>query len=549
MKGSVVGQLAWSLGVICTATWPFAQAVRSAGVQDQQVLRVTTHLVEVHVVVHDKQGAPVEGLTRGDFTVVDNGKEEQISVFSVESNRRMQEPIEPLPPNIFSNRVARQGGIPTNVAVILLDGLDTTFWDLAYARRQLIKLLTQLQPQDRVALYFLGRQLSVVQDFTGDPSPLLEALRRYRPQTAAQLASNVQTPAMQDRFEGLSGLAAVAATQLDAGMTVLMLMDESVRQYSAERVLDALLAIAEHLSGLPGRKSLVWIAGEIYLPLQDNPHLSDKRRRLILTLNHADVAIYPIDARGLFIDPDFHAEDHDFAHFDRGEHGRALDAMNFAIFAANYIARETGGRAFYNTNDLRTAMRTALGDSEVTYTLGYYPSHAKWDGEFRPIKVLVNRKDVEVRHRHGYYARTALPVENADPIALLKDAAENPLDATGIGLTVRARPRDGAADQVEIAVNVDARDLTFQPVKGLWTVRFDTWVGQYSNKGASLEGVSKTTSADLKEETYLKILREGGVSLTFEERIKPGAQELRVAVRDAASGSVGSVRIPLADLH
>jgi VWFA-related protein len=547
MKGSVVGQLAWSLGVICTATWPFAQAVRSAGVQDQQVLRVTTHLVEVHVVVHDKQGAPVEGLTRGDFTVVDNGKEERISVFSVESNRRMQEPIEPLPPNIFSNRVARQGGIPTNVAVILLDGLDTTFWDLAYARRQLIKLLTQLRPQDRVALYFLGRQLSIVQDFTSDLSPLLQALRGYRAQTAPQFASNAENPAMQSRFEGLSGPAALAATQLDAGMTVLM--DKFVRQYSAERVLDALLAIAQHLSGLPGRKSLVWIAGEIFFPLQDNPHYSNKMRRLILVLNNADVAIYPIDARGLFTDPDFHAEDHDFAHFDRGEHGRALDAMNMAIFAMNYMARETGGRAFYNTNDLRTAMRTALDDSEVTYTLGYYPSQAKWDGEFRPIKVLVNRKDVEVRHRHGYYARTALPVENADPIALLKDAAENPLDATGIGLTVRASPLDGAVDQVEVAVNVDAQDLTFQPLKGLWTVRFDTWVGQYSNKGASLEGVSKTTSADLKEETYRKILREGGVSLTFEEKIKPGARELRVAVRDAASGSVGSVRIPLADLH
>jgi hypothetical protein len=80
-------------------------------------------------------------------------------------------------------------------------------------------------------------------------------------------------------------------------------------------------------------------------------------------------------------------------------------------------------------------------------------------------------------------------------------------------------------------------------------VRFDTWVGQYSNKGESLEGVSKTTSADLKEEAYRKILRAGGVSLTFEEKMKPGAQELRVAVRDAASGSVGSVRVPLADLH
>jgi len=166
---------------------------------------------------------------------------------------------------------------------------------------------------------------------------------------------------------------------------------------------------------------------------------------------------------------------------------------------------------------------------------------------YRPIKVRVNREGVEVRCRKGYFA-TAEEAPVKDTVAILKEAALNPLDATSVGLTVRARRLGGAGDGLEVAVDVDAKDLTFQPTKSLWSVRFDTWLGQYTNTGASLEGISKSTSADLKPDTYQNIMAEGGVSLTFKEKMKPGAQELRVVVRDASSGSIGSVRIPLEGL-
>jgi VWFA-related protein len=557
MKGPAIGAVARTLGLIWAGYCALTGGGHSLSAQNQQVLRVTTRLVIANVVVHDRKGAPVADLTRDDFTILDGGKEEKIAVFSVNSRQAMQGPLEPLPANVFSNRVARQGGIPASVAVILVDGLGMDYVELAYARQQLTKFLSQLQPQDRVALYALGRQLRVIQDFTSDPSPLLEALRQYRGQVtgATDLTSRNEAPPTHSL--GLPDRGAATATLFEAGLVDLL--NSRSTGYQRLRGLDAIQAIANHLSGLPGRKSLIWLTVGLPLPQEfppridlhhpesggGNPLLEKKVRETILALNQADVAVYPVDARGLFTNPDFNAENEGRVHFEEGAHGRTLDFMNLQIQTMIYWAGGTGGRAFYNTNDLRGALRTALDDSEVTYSLGYYPTHGQWDGRYRPIKVRVNRESVEIHHRQGYFALADAPIEEKGRIALLKEAGQNPLDATGVGVTVRLRKfKSDAGDQLEIAVSVDPHNVTFQAANGKRTVLFDLWAGQYSNQGEPLGGISKTVAADLKEETYQKLMRER-LNLTLNEKVERGAEELRVVVRDAHSGLVGSVKIPL----
>ena len=109
--------------VLSTSAWASPGASRTTS----QTLHVTTRLVVVNVVAHNKKGELVEGLTQRDFTILDNGKPQQIRVFSVKRSETKRVPSKPLPPNVFSNRVARGGDVPVNVAVILLDGLDTSF--------------------------------------------------------------------------------------------------------------------------------------------------------------------------------------------------------------------------------------------------------------------------------------------------------------------------------------------------------------------------------------------------------------------------------------
>ena len=177
----------------------------------------------------------------------------------------------------------------------------------------------------------------------------------------------------------------------------------------------------------------------------------------------------------------------------------------------NFFAHETGGRAFCNTNDLKGAMRVALDKSEVTYTLSYYSSHDQWNGEYRPIKVLVDRKGVEVLHRRGYLTKSQIEGENsADRVALMKTEAYSPLDATGLGVTVRLSRREvSLAGGLKFTVYIYTGGLSFQPSSEGWAVSFDVWAGQYSNPGDSLGGIVKTVSGKLQSKDYQKIQQAG----------------------------------------
>jgi hypothetical protein len=320
--------------------------------------------------------------------------------------------------------------------------------------------------------------------------------------------------------------------------------------------------MADHLSGFPGRKGFIWLTDAVPLPRPcqavielnnagaggGNPLVAEKFEQMLQALNQDDVAVYPIDARGLFSDPDFDASREGRPPFELGASGSALSGMNCIISGMIYLAQQTGGRAFYNTNGLAEAMRTALDDSELTYTLGYYPSHGQWNGEYRPIKVRVKREGVGVRYREGYFAGAETQVENKDGVTVLKEAAQNPLEATGVGVTVRLRPfKSTVGEQLKITVSVDPHDLAFDLVNGRWTGLFDVWAAQYSQQGKPLGAILKTASWNLKEEDYQQVMREG-LSLTFNEMVKRGAEELRVVVRDAPSGSLGSVKVPLRKL-
>jgi VWFA-related protein len=570
-KGSRSRHLALASAFLLASGWLVLQSAPTPAAQNAPAIHVTTHLVQLNVVVHDKQGDPVSGLRKDDFTILDGGKKQQISVFSVTEGNAMQPPLEPLPPDVFSNRVARQGSVPTNVSVILLDGLFTKFEDQAYARWHLIKFLTQLQPQDRVALYTLGDKLSIIQDFTSDPSPLIEAIRQYQGHVPTPPQPGVQNAAALYHFQDLTGAAALAGRQLDGGLYNLAHRSLHGEGWPAKaRVLDTLLRafedIADRLSGLPGHKSLIWMTGIIprdftllfdeggRLEMMKTGPLSNQMLRTAEALNRADVAIYPIDARGLFTDPAYSATEQygklnprvDSAGNANAIFHSQLNAMVDETVDFSFVGEKTGGRGFYNTNDLKGSLRKALDDSEVNYTLGYYPDHNQWDGRFRPVKVKVDRKDVEVRYRAGYYADAQPVVTEKNRLTALKEAAESPLEATGVPVTVRIQPYEADnGPHCRVTVHIEVRGLDFWQDKGLRHVSFQTWVGQYSSRGSSVGGILKTVSADLKENEYQKFLSQGGLNLTLDQRVKHDAKELRVVVRDGTSGALGSVRIPL----
>lgn len=516
--------------------------------QEAPTVRVTTRLVVVNVVVQDKKGAPVEGLSREDFTVLDEGQPQSISLFSVETARR-QLTTEPLPPNTFTNRPADSGNLQS-VTAILLDFLNTRWQDRVYAKEQVVKFLQQLQPDDRVALYSLGTGLRVLHNFTTDSASLVRALKRQKDTDTTHVEASI--PEEADTGDA----------EIDAILNELFQqMADFYVQDRARRTADALVDISNHLSSFPGRKNLVWVSSSFPISIgMDEMVLGSTRNRQMLTpdieravraLNDANLAVYPVDARGLVVGlPDISQRP---PARSRGRPSALIDnrALNLSHDTMNLLAERTGGRAFYNNNDIKGAIRRAIDDAQVTYTLGYYPAHNKWNGDFRRIRVSLTRKGARLRHRTGYFTLLPRPPAEADPetrrLDLVREA-QNPLPSSSVGLTVHIKPlRSAGTLAVRLDVRLDLSQLTLAEQNGRHTGTLDWLFGQFHSEGEKLRTAMQTTALSLSQ-ANLQEAAHSGVQISKLIELAPSAEQLVVVVRDVPSGNLGSVFIPLKPL-
>lgn len=500
----------------------------------QQPLRVTTRLVELSVIAEDRDGTPVADLTRDDFALFDGGRQERIAVFRVEASGERRTRPQPLPPNVFSNRVDELGTAPSSATVILFDGLNTRLADQPYARQQILKFVQQLKPGDRVALYVMGRGPRVLQDFTEDPSVLGKALSHLTGQMSPSLEAPLYDPAVTAGAHFESWL----------GELTFDLYDHFAAD-RAYRTVRALVAIADHLERLPGRKNLIWVSGSFPLSLaQDSVALPRKTaqekkpipevERAVRALSRSNLAIYPVDARGLIAAQEYSGD-------LRKPQLRNPDTADFAVMGS--LAERTGGRAFFNNNDLAAALRRAADDARTSYVVGYYPSHDAWNGKFRKLEVRVRRPEVALHYRRGYFAQPEEPAEPWYRESVLNAAIWSPVDATGLGLMVRAAPAGSGG--LELGLQVDARDLAFRQKDDKWECGLDVWLVQLDRKEHELRRDAHRNNLRLDPATYERIMAAKGLMLVEHLAPAPDALLLRVLVRDIASGALGSLTIPL----
>jgi len=496
----------------------------------------------VDVVAQDKKNQPVKDLTKDDFELLEDGKPQTISVFSVEGQvaPAAGAPLAPLLPGTFTNRPTRPSDFPASATVILLDGLNTSPADLALARREVAKFLRQLQSQDRVALYSMGRDLWIVQDFTNNSSLILKALEGMHAERNAPAGPQLSSLLTPD--ESVVKLAALIAPQI-VGM--------SLRGFEA---------IGQHLADVPGRKNLIWISNGFSLtstaPIPKNPY--DPRtttqnsppnesifvpqiQKACRVLGKYNVAVYPIDARGLLLGMNAMEED------VVGPMKRAVKEMEKAHDSGYMLADLTGGRALYNNNDISGVIRSAIDDSKLVYVLGYYPTQKKWDSKFHAFKVRVQRPGVKLLYRSGYLA---VPEEQnpnpADAESALGRAVLSPLDSTAIGLRARLQKTGTGGQPVTIDLRVDVNDLALNHDKDRWKGTLEVVIAQRTSTGQSPVDSARKHSVNLNlKEDYNTQLKTEELELFFPVTPDPQAVELRVVVRDANSGALGTVSIPL----
>ena len=354
----------------------------------------------------------------------------------------------------------------------------------------------------------------------------------------------------------------------------------------ATRTAAALDTIAGHLQGIPGRKTLIWISGGFpvqlglhksvdsvpqsnsgnrqsrgraagggggkgggrsaatgqsgmpsanssanlattQLPGTDTSFGSDVVRA-IRALNEADVAVYPVDARGVMTPVAFGA--------DRGSIGkRSKPAKAFGPPDYNYetletLAIETGGRAFHHINDLSAAIQDAAGDARVSYSLGFAPAADSLDGSYHRLEVTVNRPDAKARYRPGYVASP-----DAAMAPTLTEAIANPVPLAGIGFSVHLDPVEGG---YKASVTIDARNITLEPKDGKWTgsVQFLVVVGK----------VEQLTTIPLSlSDAVFHQVQERGLSLGARVKTPPGTTGFSLGFRDIPSGVVGTLHVAL----
>ncbi len=515
----------------------------------QTAIRVSTKLISVSAIVRDKHGAPITDLTKDDFTILDGKTQRPIDVFTVVRTSVAPPEPQPLPPGTYSNELGAREDSPSNLTIILLDSLNTPSFDRSFPRAQIKKLLLTLQPQDRIALYALGSRFRVLHEFSSDAQSLLDALNKNEDVELLDIdtpPSPGNTNARNRQLVPLAEENAAVATAQQAGNRAVL-------------TGAALRTIAEHVSYLPGRKSLIWISEDfpIYLDVGTVPQGANGKKPASTTENElvaraldaAHIAIYPIDARGLETRNDSPDADPDE---ENAKQAANLDRTS----NMQTIARRTGGRAFTDTNGIMKSVRETIDSSRVAYELGFYPNDIEWDGSFHKLTVKVNRKDAQVVARDGYLALPE-PAPSAELLsATLLDAARGRIEATGIRFTVRVDPlppdaNDAAAPvakgQMKLTLTLDPSQFALRLAPDSSGALVDTLAiafVAFDAKNAMLDRAGLSLPFKLDAASYDRAVKEG-VRYTRTVNVPAGAAELRVVVYDAGSTRVGSVRVPV----
>ena len=512
-----------SLSLLAVSLWAQNQAPDAI-----PTFQTGTRLVQVDVVVQDKKGA-VEGLAKSDFTVFDNGVPQAIAIFSVREMKNISRTT-PLPEGVFANRPINQEGEPVAGTVVLFDRLNTPPEDQAYARLQALKYIEKTSRHEQIAVYSLNKTLTVLQTFTGDRDRLEQAVNRSNPELSVDLATG-------DLLKGVNdGLFAQSS-----GNVVLHGLQETranARLRREDITAAAFATIARHLSGLPGRKKLVWITTSLPISFTEQREYNGistveyqsygpKMDRSIRELNDANIGVYPVDPRGA-----------------------GTDLADSNTSSALILAHMTGGKASYGNNDLAGAIEEVLTDTDLTYTLGFYPSADKLDGKFHEVTVRVNRPGVEVRSRRGYSASLPpKPLTVARRLGFLDAWFQEPLEATDISVRAMANRISGRPGYYAVEVIVDPKELQLTQKNGRWTGSFDLAI--VPDVGHKTKGLQQTIRVNMTQERYVQAVT-GGIIVANPIKVtdvkgKLLAKNLRLVVIDGSSGKAGSVRVPIGD--
>jgi VWFA-related protein len=559
-------------------------------------LRLNSRLVDVAVVALDKKGRPVTDLKPEEIEIYDNGRRQQVSFFTQAGSGSETAPVatpqQPAPdePQVVSNRGDLAPHSPLNngnTTVLLIDSSSVAFFDMNYARSEMLRFLKTVPADERVGLYILQRfGFQVLLEPTTDHERVASTLTKWMP--TAQDLQNAQSQEQQNRQQidwvhsngdlayvngngengaapsaNLSGQAATDANKYSPDPKLRRLGETT-----GQDALDLLARVGRHLAAIPGHKTLVWAASDNVLADWTNSAVSREERggqfldplamRARETLNEAHVSVYPLDVSQLegggitadtrnrnIIPVGKSDRDSSFSEMGdmapNGRNGRDTARMQQDTHtiqgAFRDLAEATGGHAFRRAGDIAAELQQVVADGRAAYLLSFHPD-APADDLYHHIVVKSTRAGLTLRYRTGYlYAKEPATIKDR-----IRQAVWDAGDANGIGLSARLA-RDGNTTTAKLTVA--ATDLALAQQADRWTGKLHIVVAVRDDSTLKASLTGRTIEMRLKPATYQSSLREGlAVDQPIAEAAHP--QLIRVLVIDENSGRIGAVtlRIP-----
>jgi VWFA-related protein len=555
----------------------------------------------VDVTVTDRKGQPVTDLKADDFEVLQNGRPQRITNFSYASAQPAAatltaaasarapakgQPAEPPapPPRLKPEQVRR-------ALALVVDDLTLSFESTASVRDALKKFVdNQMQPGDLVAIIRTGAGMGALQQFTNDKRQLYAAIERVRwkpgyaaintfapvstnpapsmgterdtVRTIFDPAGSVTSGSLEPRdLSGSSGRISRDADQVDSFR----------REVFAVGTLGALSFLVKGLKELPGRKSVILFSDalRIYNREESVTRVKPALDNLTDLANRAAVSFYTIDARGLQV-LGMTAADDLSGDLDAPIFNPATVTTDNSRFLAKtitgmtdrqreffesqegleYLANRTGGIFTRNTNDLNRGVSRALRDQEGYYLIGFVPDEGTFKTknggrQVQNLAVKVKRAGLSVRTRTGFYG--AIDEEPARPrLSQAKEllaALASPFGARDIHVRMTSQfwqdPKGGAF--VNALLHIDAADLTFEETVNGWRkTSFEIAAFTFGDNGQVIDHSDRLYSVSMSDKDYRRTLQTGifyRINLPIK---KPGAYQLRAAVRDQQSKKLGS---------
>ena len=546
---------------------------------EDDVVRITTNLVQLDVTVTDKNGRPVPDLRAEDFQLYEDGKEREITNFSyvstepetdgpsgesvasasAASKEKRSKDVPPPPSAPLQRREVRR------TIALIVDNLKMAPLSTLSSREGLRKFVDeQMRPGDLVGIYTTRGGSGALQQFTSDKAQLHRAIDRVRwyPPPLGGLGTDIFEAARNDETVKRVGPGSGGEERMDGvGIGKQTFEDDSTRE-ARERgesrnrdlvaygTLGTLRYIIRGMQEAPGRKSAVLFSDGIPLFTTggDLTRARDIITQVIDSANRAGVVIYTVDSRGVFVPNMISAIDDVPPDKTDSLREMRLRESRLADGGSSLLANETGGLFIRNVNDMDLALKRVMRDQSGFYLLGYRPTEQTFKGgadEFRKISVKVKRSGLNVRSRKGFIAVTdeAVRREARGSDRELYTVLASPVNAGGLYIRLTARvigdARDGAA--ARLLLHLDGKDLTFtDEPNGYRKLVLDVAAVTLGRDGQIIDEFNRTHTVRTGGEHLDNIVSNGLTYMADVPVKKPGVYQLRIVVRDQGSQRMGS---------